>query len=174
MAQFLETVVARRQAADAYRESGDLLEAIGVYNQILKMDPDLVEARIDLAECYKLLGLTDEALAQYESAARWYENAGDASAGAQLRQIALKLDEAARCDVRSLLRDGDRHAGEGDLGEAVVAYRQAADAYWERGEVLKALAVYKQILELDPGQVGVRMKLAEGYRVLGLADEPAG
>lgn len=74
-------------------------------------------------------------------------------------------------DVRVWLKIGDLHAKKGAKAEAVDTYSKVAKFYSEQGFYLKAVAVYKQILKLDPRLIEVNLKLAELYRQLGLMSD---
>ena len=50
---------------------------------------------------------------------------------------------------------------------AITTYEKVAALYAQKGFALKAIAVYKQILKLDPRLVEVNLKLAELYGDLG-------
>ncbi len=74
-------------------------------------------------------------------------------------------------DVRTLLKVGDLQAKIGNVGEANDTYRRVAEHYAKDGFFLKAVAVFKQILKLDPGLISVYIRLAELYQQLGLNSE---
>jgi hypothetical protein len=74
-------------------------------------------------------------------------------------------------DVRVWLKVGDLHAKKGATQEALASYHKVADFYREQGFMLKAVAVYKQMLKLDPRADGVRPQLAALYAQLGLHDD---
>ncbi|HEY6039934.1 MAG TPA: tetratricopeptide repeat protein, partial [Kofleriaceae bacterium] len=74
-------------------------------------------------------------------------------------------------DVRVWLKIGDLYAKKGSKQEASETYLKVARFYQEQGFYLKAVAVYKQILKLDPRLVDVILKLAELYRRLGLMSD---
>src|SRR5436190_6336173 len=74
-------------------------------------------------------------------------------------------------DVRVWLKIGDLYAKKGSKQEATETYLKVARFYQEQGFYLKAVAVYKQILKLDPRLVEVNLKLAELYRQLGLLSD---
>ena len=71
-------------------------------------------------------------------------------------------------DVRVWLKVGDLYAKKGSKQEAAETYLKVARFYQDQGFFLKAVAVYKQILKIDPRLVEVNLKLAELYRQLGL------
>ena len=74
-------------------------------------------------------------------------------------------------DVRVWLKIGDLYAKKGAKQEATETYLKVARFYHEQGFFLKAVAVYKQILKIDPRLVEVILKLAELYRQLGLMSD---
>jgi CRP-like cAMP-binding protein len=60
-------------------------------------------------------------------------------------------------------RAGDAFRRAGDAAQAVAAFARAADGYAQGGFLLKAIAVAKTILQIDPKQVEIQAKLAELY-----------
>jgi tetratricopeptide (TPR) repeat protein len=74
-------------------------------------------------------------------------------------------------DVRVWLKIGDLYAKKGAKQDATDTYLKVARFYDDQGFYLKAVAVYKQILKLDPRLVDVILKLAELYRRLGLMSD---
>lgn len=71
-------------------------------------------------------------------------------------------------DVRILLKIGDLQFRRGAREDAVATYSKVARGYEEQGFALKAIAVYKQILSIDPNLTDLHGKLAELYVQLGL------
>ena len=59
----------------------------------------------------------------------------------------------------------------GNVESALDTYKQVADHYSRDGFFLKAVAVYKQMLKLDPSAISIYTKLAELYNQLGLNSE---
>jgi tetratricopeptide (TPR) repeat protein len=70
-----------------------------------------------------------------------------------------------------LLRLGDTYVKKGDKAAATEAYLRVAALYTEQGFFQKGIAVYKQILKLDPRLVDVNYKLADLYKQLGLLSD---
>ncbi|HWM86213.1 MAG TPA: tetratricopeptide repeat protein [Kofleriaceae bacterium] len=83
----------------------------------------------------------------------------------------LKIVREDPKDVRVWLKIGDLYAKKSAKAEATDTYLRVAKFYSEQGFYLKAVAVYKQILKLDPRLVEVNLKLAELYRQLGLLSD---
>src|SRR4026208_413169 len=71
-------------------------------------------------------------------------------------------------DVRVWLKIGDLYAKKGAKQDATETYLKVARFYHEQGFFLKAVAVYKQILKLDPRLVHAILRLGDG--LLGLAE----
>jgi tetratricopeptide (TPR) repeat protein len=83
----------------------------------------------------------------------------------------LRIVQEDPKDVRVWLKIGDLYAKKGAKQDATDTYLKVARFYHEQGFFLKAVAVYKQILKLDPRLVDVILKLAELYRQLGLISD---
>jgi len=103
---------------------------------------------LDAARKYQARGQYDKAIAQYQ-----------------------KLVAADKRDVRSLLKVGDLHVRKGDRGKAIETYEQVANHYAQQGFFLKAIAVYKQILKLDPSRLDAQVRLGEMYEQLQLISD---
>ncbi|MCC6748680.1 MAG: tetratricopeptide repeat protein [Deltaproteobacteria bacterium] len=87
-----------------------------------------------------------------------------------IREYSKIVEEDPR-DVRIWLKIGDLYAKKSSKQEAVDTYIKVAEFYSEQGFYLKAVAVYKQILKLNPALVDVNLKLAELYKQLGLLND---
>ena len=83
----------------------------------------------------------------------------------------LKVVKEDPKDVRVWLKIGDIYAKKDAKSEATDTYMKVAKFYSDQGFYLKAVAVYKQILKVDPRLVEVNLKLAELYRQLGLLSD---
>src|SRR5689334_9630646 len=83
----------------------------------------------------------------------------------------LRIVQEDPKDVRVWLKIGDLYAKKGSKQDATETYLKVARFYQDQGFYLKAVAVYKQILKLDPRLVDVNLKLAELYRQLGLLSD---
>ena len=106
---------------------------------------------LDAARKYQARGQYDKAIAQYE-----------------------RLVAADKRDVRSLLKIGDLFVRKGDRGSAIDTYGQVAEHYAQQGFFLKAIAVYKQILKLDPSRLDAQVRLGEMYEQLQLISDAMG
>ena len=87
-----------------------------------------------------------------------------------IREFQRLVDDDPK-DVRTLLKIGDLQTRAGKHAEATETYSRVAQFYAEQGFFLKAVAVYKEILKIDPTLVDVNLKLAELYHQLGLLSD---
>lgn len=82
--------------------------------------------------------------------------------------------EADPKDARSALKLGDLYTKKGDTKRASATYHAVAAQYALEGMLLKAVAVYKQILKVDPSQTEAWEQLAEMYERLSLHSDALG
>jgi tetratricopeptide (TPR) repeat protein len=74
-------------------------------------------------------------------------------------------------DIRILLKVGELYQKRGDNRDAAATLLRVADSYASDGFFLKAAAVYKQVLKLNPSLLDVNVRLAELYQQLGLMSD---
>ncbi|HEX9942883.1 MAG TPA: tetratricopeptide repeat protein [Thermoanaerobaculia bacterium] len=74
-------------------------------------------------------------------------------------------------DINTLNRIGDLYARIHRIDEAVDFFTQIAERYTAEGFFVKAIAIYKKIIKLDPTRLEVYEKLAELYHKQGLVNE---
>ncbi len=66
-------------------------------------------------------------------------------------------------DIKVRQKLGDLYARENKRAEALAEYNYVAKFYADDGFYLRAIALYKQVLKLDPTQININLKLAELY-----------
>ena len=74
-------------------------------------------------------------------------------------------------DINTLNRVGDLYARIQRIDEAVDFFTQIAEQYTAEGFFVKAIAIYKKIIKLDPTRLEVYEQLAELYHKQGLVTE---
>ena len=80
-----------------------------------------------------------------------------------------KLVAADPHDVRALLRIGDLQVRMNDAARAIETYQHVGALYEQQGLHQKAIAVYKQILQIDPDQLALYGRVADLHIKLGLS-----
>ncbi|MCI0482158.1 MAG: tetratricopeptide repeat protein, partial [Candidatus Dadabacteria bacterium] len=79
-----------------------------------------------------------------------------------IKELAGIVREDPR-DIKVRQKLGDLYARENKRAEALAEYNYVAKFYADDGFYLRAIALYKQILKLDPTQISINLKLAELY-----------
>lgn len=82
-----------------------------------------------------------------------------------------KLVKADPSDVRTWLKIGDLYVKLNQRPQAIETYARVADQYAAQGFFHKAVAVYRQILNLDSTRLDARLKLAEMHEAMQLTSE---
>ena len=85
-----------------------------------------------------------------------------------------KLLEETPTDAGTLNRIGDLWVRLNRMDEACRIYGQTADHYTNDGFFVKAIAIFKKIIKLDPTRLEVYERLAELYHKQGLINEARG
>jgi tetratricopeptide (TPR) repeat protein len=101
-------------------------------------------------------------------AARKHAQRGAKDKALKEYQKLLQLDPR---DAKLCLEVGDAHRRWGEVDEAVAAYAKVAQQYMKDGFDARAVAVYKQIQNLDPTRYDSYESLAELYQRMGLTAE---
>ena len=74
-------------------------------------------------------------------------------------------------DTTTLNRVGDLYARLNRLDKATALFKKTADHFTSEGFFVKAIAIYKKIIRLDPAQIEVYERLADLYSRQGLLNE---
>jgi len=74
-------------------------------------------------------------------------------------------------DLALLNTIGDLYYREKNIPEALKHFQRLADAYVREGFTLRAIAIYKRIIKLEPSSAEPLVKLAELYMIQGLSRE---
>jgi pilus assembly protein FimV len=89
---------------------------------------------------------------------------------AAIKEYRKVLTENPR-DTNTLNRVGDLYARIERIDDAVALFTRIAEHYTEDGFFVKAIAIYKKIIKLDPTRLEIYERLAELYHRQGLVNE---
>jgi tetratricopeptide (TPR) repeat protein len=153
--------------AEKYVQQGKLQNAISEYEKILKNDPKDLTVTNTVGDLYSRIGEGDKAT-------ECFKNVGDAyaSQGFTVKAIAMykkicKLKPA----LESLLKLAELYTQQGLFNDARAQYLQVAEEFLKAGELENAVRIFQKILEMDPENSQMRVKLAEVYVRLGKRQE---
>ena len=147
-------VTARLLWAHAAEKTGQVREAAGLYQSVIDIAPDNVEARVGLGRLFDLAGAPERALEIVEPA------------------LARHPQDASLLTVRALarLRQADKPGALADADQAIKLDPANADAvslraalYREGGDISRAVELVRNAVERQPGSTDLREVLVQLY-----------
>jgi tetratricopeptide (TPR) repeat protein len=148
------------RVAEVYAQDGFFLKAVALYKQVLKLNPDLVEVNVKLAELHQHLGLMTEAMAFFQVVVAHHERKGDSKATFATLKKMVDLDPE---NVSSRLKLAELYAREQMGGEALAEFKRAADWLDRNNRPDERLRVLERIAALEPDNVQLARSLAHDY-----------
>ncbi len=153
--------------AEKYVQQGKLQNAISEYEKILKNDPKDLTVTNTVGDLYSRIGESDKAT-------ECFKNVGDAYAnqGFTVKAIAMyKKISKLKPSLESLLKLAELYTQQGLFNDARAQYLQVAEEFLKSGELENAVRIFQKILEMDPENSNMRVRLAEVYVRLGKKTE---
>ena len=152
------------RVAEVYAQDGFFLKAVALYKQVLKLNPDLVEVNVKLAELHQHLGLMTEAMAFFQVVVAHHERRGDTKATFATLKKMVDLDPE---NVSSRLKLAELYAREQMGGEALAEFKHAANWLEKNNRPDERLRVLERIASLEPDNVQLARSLAHDYLARG-------
>jgi pilus assembly protein FimV len=150
-------------AAEKYIQQGKLQNAIAEYEKILKADPKDLTVTNTVGDLYSRLGDSDKATECFKAVGDAY-----ASQGFTVKAIAMyKKISKLKPSLESVLKLAELYTQQGLFNDARAQYLQVAEEFMKSGELENAVRIFQKILEMDPENTAMRLKLAEVYVRLG-------
>ncbi|HTW58081.1 MAG TPA: tetratricopeptide repeat protein [Terriglobales bacterium] len=153
--------------AEKYVQQGKMQNAISEYEKILKNDAKDLTVTNTVGDLYSRLGEVDKA-------ADCFKNVGDAyaSQGFTVKAIAMyKKISKLKPSLESLLKLAELYTQQGLFNDARAQYLQVAEEFLKANELDNAVRIFQKILEMDPENSSMRVRLAEVYIRLGKKTE---
>src|SRR5580704_5190915 len=153
-----------------FLNQGKVAQAIGEYQLILRADPKDQATLMTVGDLFARQGDMTQAIEYFERLARVY-----LSDGFNSKAIAIykKIAKLAPNELAPLERLADLYVQQGVLSEARPLFLQIAEAYLKANKSQKALEVLHRLLDVEPDNLRVQMRLAELYNVMGQKKEAA-
>src|SRR3984957_2170521 len=151
-----------------FLNQGKIPQAIGEYQHILRVDPKDQATLMTVGDLYARQGDMTQAIEYFERLAQVYLNDGFNS-----KAIAIykKIAKLAPTELAPLERLADLYVQQGVLSEARPLFLQIAEAHLKANHAPKAVDVLNRLLEVEPENPRVQMRLAELYNVMGKKKE---
>ncbi|MGD0401822.1 MAG: tetratricopeptide repeat protein [Candidatus Acidiferrales bacterium] len=153
-----------------FLNQGKVAPAIAEYQQILRHDPKDQATLMTVGDLYARQADLGHAIEYFERLAQVYLDDGFNS-----KAIAIykKIGKLAPNELPPLERLADLYVQQGILSEARPLFLQIAEAHLKANRAPKAVEVLHRLLEVEPENLRVQMRLAELYNVMGLKKEAA-
>ena len=158
------------ESALKFLNQGKVPQAIGEYQQILRHDPKDQATLMTVGDLFARQGDMTQAIEYFERLAQVYLNDGFNS-----KAIAIykKIAKLAPAELAPLERFADLYVQQGVLSEARPLFLQIAEAHLKANRAPKAVEVLHRLLDVEPENPRVQMRLAELYNVMGQKKEAA-
>src|ERR1700677_1080859 len=148
-------------------QQGKIQNAIAEYDKGLKNDPKDLTVANTVGDLYSRIGESDKATECFKSVGDAY-----ASQGFTVKAIAMyKKISKLKPSLESLLKLAELYTQQGLFNDARAQYLQVADEFLKSGELENAVRIFQKILEMDPENVTMRVRLAGVYVPLGKKTE---
>jgi tetratricopeptide (TPR) repeat protein len=144
--------------AERFLAQGKIRQAIGEYKRIVENDAKDFSILNMLGDLCVKAQDTQEAVKCYTQVAEHYAKQGFAQ-----KAIAIynKISRIKPESVEVSAKLAELYHAKGSVAEARAHYTALADHYQKKGNKPEALAVWKQIAELDPNNTEIYLKIAE-------------
>ncbi|HEY6764772.1 MAG TPA: tetratricopeptide repeat protein [Candidatus Sulfotelmatobacter sp.] len=154
-------------AAEKYVQQGKLQNAIAEYEKILKNDAKELTVNNTVGDLYARLGDLDKATHCFKAVGDAY-----ATQGFTVKAIAMfKKISKLKPSLENVLKLAELYTQQGLFNDARAQYLQVADQFLKASEFENAVRIFQKILEMDPENVAMRVRLAEVYVRMGKKPE---
>lgn len=157
-------------AAEKFLAQGKIPAAIQEYRRIVEADTGDFTALNTLGDLYARTNNPQEAIACFARVADHYREQGFAlKAIAMYKKVARLNPNAPNVNINL----ATLYEQQGLIVEARQQYMLLADAYTRTGQVRDALEALRRIADLDPQNIDIRLRLAEGFLRENMHDDAA-
>jgi pilus assembly protein FimV len=154
-------------AAEKYVQQGKMQNAIAEYEKVLKADPKDLTVTNTVGDLYSRLGEANKATECFKAVGDAY-----ASQGFTVKAIAMyKKISKLQPSLESVLKLAELYTQQGLFNDARAQYLQVAEEFLKSGELENSVRIFQKILEMDPENTTMRVRLAEVYVRLGKKTE---
>jgi pilus assembly protein FimV len=154
-------------AAEKFVQQGKLQNAIAEYDKILKHDAKDLTVNNTIGDLYARLGDVSKAIECFKTVGDAYAAQGFTVKGIAMYKKITKL----RPSVDGSLKLAELYTQQGLFNDARAQYLQVAEDFMKNGDLEQSVRLFQKVLEMDPENVPMRVKLAEVYVRLGKKKE---
>ncbi len=154
-------------AAEKYVQQGKIQNAISEYEKVTKADPKDLTVTNTIGDLYSRLGEADKATECFKTVGDAYANQGFTVKAIAMYKKISKLKPS----LESVLKLAELYTQQGLFNDARAQYLQVAEEFLKSGELENAVRIFQKILEMDPENTSMRVRLAEVYVRLGKKED---
>jgi len=154
-------------AAEKFVQQGKLQNAIAEYDKVLKHDSKDLTVNNTIGDLYARLGDAAQAIECFKIVGDAYAAQGFTVKGIAMYKKITKLQPS----VDASLKLAELYTQQGLFNDARAQYLQVAEGFMKNGDLEQAVRLFQKVLEMDPENVPMRVKLAEVYVRLGKKKE---
>lgn len=155
-----EAIQAFQKVADHYNADGFFLKAIALYKRVNKLDPNLTEVCMKLADLYLKQGLTMDAKTQLQAVAQHYMSKNQTR---EAIQTLKKLIDIEPDNLRSRNELAKAYKNEGMLAEAIQEYLEISDELIRKNLFKESLTVLETAFKMDSRNTAILRKILTVY-----------
>jgi tetratricopeptide (TPR) repeat protein len=155
-------------SAQKYIQKGQFDRALRDYEQLVTVDPKDVKHRQKLAELLIRCNRREDAIREYDTIARYYEENGF-----NLKSIAVykQIQRLDPSNIEISLSLAALNEKQGMIGNALSEYKTVFEHYEKSGRPDDALKILEKMQGVDPDNVDIRLKRAETLFAAGTVDK---
>jgi tetratricopeptide (TPR) repeat protein len=146
--------------AQKFIQKGMYDRAIKELAAIIRQDPKDIKVRQKLGDLYARENKKAEALAEYNYVARFYADDGFYLRAIALYKQVLKLDPT---QININLKLAELYHKQNLNGDAIQQFQLVYQYYERKGDTIRALETLDKMAEMAPGNLQLRMRLADAY-----------
>ncbi len=146
-------------SAEKYVQQGKLQNAISEYEKVVRNDAKDLTVNNTVGDLYSRLGETEKAVECFKSVGDAYAGQGFTVKAIAMYKKICKL----KSSLESLLKLAELYSQQGLFNDARAQYLQVAEEFLKANELDNAVRIFQKILEMDPENSAMRIRLAEVY-----------
>jgi tetratricopeptide (TPR) repeat protein len=149
-----------QKVANTYSKQGFHLKAVAVFKQILKIDENLIEVNLQLAEEYQHLGIIGDAMANLQKVAAYHEQMGNTQETTGVIQRMVDLDPD---NIASRIKLAELYSQENMTEQAIIEFTKAADDLKGANRIEDYVKVCERLVYHDSENIDLIKELANIY-----------
>ncbi len=144
--------------AERFLSQGKIRGAINEYQRVVENDPKDYSTLNILGDLYAKNRDQQEAVGCFTRVAEYYNTQGFSHKAIAIYNKISRI-EPGSIEVSAKL--AELYQSKGSVAEARIHYTTLAEHYQKKGQKIEALAIWKQIAELDPNNTEIYLRIAE-------------